>query len=219
MRRQKGQDIIEYALMLAIIVGLGWMVYSHAADGGLPSSINSVFNNASALLGEASKKKLPAATTAKDIIERLRQGRYDGLADVLQGKPSKTLVIASDSAAGQELARKLNIQTKEGDGWFARVQTDGVTVFSYYSAEANKGVTFSQLAADYNSDPTKYYNPSAGDKAKITTVRITEGLFNSQGKSAAGAGKTVFENVKGYVGPSPSGNGFIIDPTPPQNLK
>ncbi|WP_317424058.1 hypothetical protein [uncultured Acidaminococcus sp.] len=56
MRRQKGQDIIEYALMLAIIVGLGWMVYSHAADGGLPSSINSVFNNASALLGEASKK-------------------------------------------------------------------------------------------------------------------------------------------------------------------
>lgn len=219
MRRQKGQDIIEYALMLAIIVGLGWMVYSHAADGGLPSSINSVFNNASALLGEASKKKLPAATTAKDIIERLRQGRYDGLADVLQGKPSKTLVIASDSAAGQELARQLNIQTKEGDGWFARVQTDGVTVFSYYSAEANKGVTFSQLAADYNSDPTKYYNPSAGDKAKITTVRITEGLFNSQGKSAAGAGKTVFENVKGYVGPSPSGNGFIVDPTPPQNLK
>ena len=219
MRRQKGQDIIEYALMLAIIVGLGWMVYSHAADGGLPSSINSVFNNASALLGEASKKKLPAATTAKDIIERLRQGRYDGPADVLQGKPSSTLVIASDSAAGQELARKLNIQTKEGDGWFARVQTDGVTVFSYYSAEANKGVTFSQLAADYNSDPTKYYNPSAGDKAKITTVRITEGLFNSQGKSAAGAGKTVFENVKGYVGPSPSGNGFIIDPTPPQNLK
>lgn len=219
MRRQKGQDIIEYALMLAIIVGLGWMVYSHAADGGLPSSINSVFNNASALLGEASKKKLPAATTAKDIIERLRQGRYDGLADVLQGKPSNTLVIASDSAAGQELARQLNIQTKEGDGWFARVQTDGVTVFSYYSAEANKGVTFSQLAADYNSDPTKYYNPSAGDKAKITTVRITEGLFNSQGKSAAGAGKTVFENVKGYVGPSPSGNGFIIDPTPPQNLK
>lgn len=216
MRRQKGQDIIEYALMLAIIVGLGWMVYSHAADGGLPSSINSVFNNASALLGEASKKKLPAATTAKDIIERLRQGRYDGLADVLQGNPSSTLVIASDSAAGQELARQLNIQTKEGDGWFARVQTDGVTVFSYYSAEANKGVTFGQLATDYNSNPTKYYDASKGNQA---TVKITEGYFNSQGKSAVGSGKTVFENVKGYVGPSPSGNGFIIDPTPTDRLK
>lgn len=216
MRQQKGQDIIEYALILAIIVGIGGWIYNAGANGGLAGSINSVFNNASALLDEASKEKLPAASTAKDIIERLRQGRYDGLADVLQGKPSSTLVISSDSAAGQDLARKLNIQTQEGDGWFARVQTDGTTVFSYYSAAANNGVTFSQLAADYNSNPTKYYEASKGNKA---TVRITEGLFNSQGKSAVGSGKTVFENVKGYVGPSPSGSGFIIDPTRTNNLK
>lgn len=216
MRQQKGPDIIEYALMLAIIVGIGGWIYNAGANGGLAGSINSVFNNASALLDEASKEKLPAASTAKDIIERLRQGRYDGLADVLQGKPSSTLVISSDSAAGQDLARKLNIQTKEGDGWFARVQTDGTTVFSYYSAAANNGVTFSQLAADYNSNPTKYYEASKGNNA---TVRITEGLFNSQGKSAVGSGKTVFENVKGFVGPSPSGSGFIIDPTRTNNLK
>ncbi|MGN8758503.1 Flp family type IVb pilin [Acidaminococcus fermentans] len=216
MRQQKGQDIIEYALMLAIIVGIGGWIYNAGANGGLAGSINSVFNNASALLDEASKEKLPAASTAKDIIERLRQGRYDGLADVLQGKPSSTLVISSDSAAGQDLARKLNIQTKEGDGWFARVQTDGTTVFSYYSAAANNGVTFSQLAADNNSNPTKYYEASKGNNA---TVRITEGLFNSQGKSAVGSGKTVFENVKGFVGPSPSGSGFIIDPTRTNNLK
>lgn len=171
MRQQKGQDIIEYALMLAIIVGIGGWIYNAGANGGLAGSINSVFNNASALLDEASKEKLPAASTAKDIIERLRQGRYDGLADVLQGKPSSTLVISSDSAAGQDLARKLNIQTKEGDGWFARVQIDGTTVFSYYSAAANNGVTFSQLAADYNSNPTKYYEASKGNNA---TVRITE---------------------------------------------
>lgn len=216
MRRQKGQDIIEYALMLAIIVGIGGWIYNAGASGSLTRSINSVFSNASALLDEASKEKLPAASTAKDIIERLRQGRYDGLADVLQGKPSSTLVISPDSAAGQDLARKLNIQTKEGDGWFARVQTDGTTVFSYYSAAANNGVTFSQLAADYNSNPTKYYEASKGNQ---DTVRITEGLFNSQGKSAVGSGKTVFENVKGFVGPSPSGSGFIIDPTRTNNLK
>ena len=216
MRRQKGQDIIEYALMLAIIVGIGGWIYNAGASGSLTRSINSVFSNASALLDEASKEKLPAASTAKDIIERLRQGRYDGLADVLQGKPSSTLVISSDSAEGQDLARKLNIQTKEGDGRFARVQTDGTTVFSYYSAAANNGVTFSQLAADYNSNPTKYYEASKGNNA---TVRITEGLFNSQGKSAVGSGKTVFENVKGFVGPSPSGSGFIIDPTRTNNLK
>ena len=124
---EKGQDMVEYALMLAIIVGIGGWIYNAGASGSLTRSINSVFSNASALLDEASKEKLPAASTAKDIIERLRQGRYDGLADVLQGKPSSTLVISSDSAAGQDLARKLNIQTKEGDaGSWIFIQTDSM---------------------------------------------------------------------------------------------
>lgn len=211
MRRQKGQDIIEYALMLAIIVGLGWMVYSHAADGGLPSSINSVFNNASALLGEASKKKLPAATTAKDIIERLRQGRYDGLADVLQGKPSSTLVIASDSAAGQELARQLNIQTKEGDGWFVDLHTDGQYVVTYYAADANK-LSFSALKEDYKNNTSKYYNRTYGEKDTHrypTKVTVDEGKYDSQGKEIYNSqGK----GTRGHVGPSADGTGFTIYP-------
>ncbi len=28
MKHQKGQDMIEYALMLAIIVGIGWLIYA-----------------------------------------------------------------------------------------------------------------------------------------------------------------------------------------------
>lgn len=56
MRRQKGQDIIEYALMLAIIVGIGGWIYNAGASGSLTRSINSVFSNASALLDEASKE-------------------------------------------------------------------------------------------------------------------------------------------------------------------
>lgn len=35
MRRQKGQDIIEYALMLAIIVGIGGWIYNAGASGSL----------------------------------------------------------------------------------------------------------------------------------------------------------------------------------------
>lgn len=210
MRRQKGQDIIEYALMLAIIVGLGWMVYSHAADGGLTSSINSVFSNASALLGEASKKKLPAASTAKDIIERLRQGRYDGLADVLQGKPSSTLVISSDSAAGQDLARKLNIQTQEGDGWFVDLHTDGQYVVTYYAADANK-LSFSALKEDYKNNTSKYYNPTYGEKDTRwypTKVTVDEGVYTSQGKERVSSGTT----TTGHVGPSADGTGFTIYP-------
>ena len=142
MGRQKGQGIVEYALILAFVVGIGGVLF---ANGNLADSIRSVFSNVNTLIEEASKPPLAAATTAKDIIERLRQGRYDGLADELQGKPSKTLEITSDSEKGQELAKKLNIKTKPGDAWFVRVTTHGHTVFTYYSADANGGQTYGEL--------------------------------------------------------------------------
>lgn len=50
---EKGQDMVEYALMLAIIVGIGWLIYKQA---GLADSINNVFNNANSLMSEAATK-------------------------------------------------------------------------------------------------------------------------------------------------------------------
>lgn len=45
--------MVEYALMLAIIVGIGWVIYQQA---GLKDSINNVFNNANSLMSEAATK-------------------------------------------------------------------------------------------------------------------------------------------------------------------
>lgn len=202
MWKQKGQGIVEYALILAFIVGIGGVLF---ANGNLADSIRSVFSNVNTMIEEASKPPLAAATTAKDIIERLRQGRYDGLAsDELKRDKKKTLIITSDSAEGQALAQKLNIQTPSGDAWFARIQTDGETVFSYYSAAANRGMTYDTLKAKYQDYPT---------------VKISEGLFNNMGKSARSSGKTYWEKVTGHVGKSPNGNGIIIDPTQIYNIK
>lgn len=47
---EKGQDMVEYALMLAIIVGIGWLIYSQV---GLAGKINNVFNNAGNLMDNA----------------------------------------------------------------------------------------------------------------------------------------------------------------------
>lgn len=47
---EKGQDMVEYALMLAIIVGIGWMIYNQV---GLKDAINNVFNNANDLMNNA----------------------------------------------------------------------------------------------------------------------------------------------------------------------
>lgn len=42
--------MVEYALLLAIIVGIGWMIYNQS---GLANSINNVFTNAGNLMDQA----------------------------------------------------------------------------------------------------------------------------------------------------------------------
>lgn len=46
MRKQKGQDIIEYALMLALVVGIGGFIYTE----GYGNHISDVFNHAGNLM-------------------------------------------------------------------------------------------------------------------------------------------------------------------------
>ena len=51
---------------------------------------------------------------------------------------------------------------------------------SYYSADANKGVTFSQLKSDYAGNPDKYGKDSVISWYK-TTVKINEGYYYPNG--------------------------------------
>lgn len=176
MRKEKGQDIIEYALMLAMVVGIGFGIYSYGGQG-IANSISNVFNNAGSLLDSAS---LPAASSPEDIVKRLRDGRYQGLADILQGKPASDVDIAFDSVEGKALAQKLNIQMKEGDGWYARLYTNGFFVVTYYSAAANKWVTFKQLRDNYKSNPAKYGKDESTGFYK-TTININEGKYDQNG--------------------------------------
>lgn len=51
--REKGQNLIEYALLLAIIVGIGFLIYQQSFMG---DSIRTVFNNAGNLMENAGSK-------------------------------------------------------------------------------------------------------------------------------------------------------------------
>lgn len=51
MKKQKGQDLIEYALMLALVVGIGGFIYTQ----GYGANISGVFNNAGNLLEQVDK--------------------------------------------------------------------------------------------------------------------------------------------------------------------
>lgn len=55
---EKGQDMVEYALMLAIIVGIGWMIYKQT---GIEKSINNVFSNAGGLMDQAASNSAGTA--------------------------------------------------------------------------------------------------------------------------------------------------------------
>lgn len=56
---EKGQDMVEYALMLAIIVGIGWLIYQQA---GLADSIKQIFSDSSSLMTEAAKSSAQPST-------------------------------------------------------------------------------------------------------------------------------------------------------------
>jgi Flp pilus assembly pilin Flp len=47
---EKGQDLIEYALLLAIVVGIGYLIYT---TSGLNDNIQSIFTNASNVTSSA----------------------------------------------------------------------------------------------------------------------------------------------------------------------
>lgn len=198
MRKEKGQDIIEYALMLAVVVGIGFGIYSYGGQG-IANSISNVFNNAGSLLDSAS---LPAASSPEDIIKRLFDERYGGSSDILE-KPATGEVkdIAFDSKEGQELARKLNIQTKEGDGWYVRIFSPGTTVVTYYSASDNGGVIFSQLK-----------NAKPGDKEYLTQINIHEGIHDGSGKETYNTANTVRPYDVGHVERNSKGQFVSIYP-------
>lgn len=196
MRKEKGQDIIEYALMLAMVVGIGFGIYSYGGSG-IGNSISTVFNNAGNLLDKAA---LPVVSSSDDIIKRLGDGRYQNLVDMLHETPTgSALDIASNSTEGQALEQKLNIQTPEGDGWYARVNTNGYFVVSYYSAAANKGVTFDQLQNDYASNHDKYGKNGSTSYYK-TTIKINEGYYYPDGTSKFYPGTT------GHIEVGPNGS-------------
>lgn len=67
-KRAKGQNMVEYALMLAIVVGIGWGIYDQV---GLSGSIKGIFSDAGSLLEDASKAE-KAAFDIKPSIDKLK---------------------------------------------------------------------------------------------------------------------------------------------------
>lgn len=101
--RSKGQNIIEYALMLAIIVGIGFLIYSQNNFG---QKIQAVFGNANNLLATVEKESDPAV-----IHDR---GYADAMAKMLKAAIAKGTVQLDRGATVGIYAQNANNGNADG---------------------------------------------------------------------------------------------------------
>lgn len=121
---QKGQDLVEYSLMLAIIIGIGWGIYSQT---GVADSIKNVFGNASSLMETA--KKQGVNLNWDEIFQRLdeiqKNGNYRS-GNTTSGMSYKRGMIQSGWLTDQD----------QKDSKIGQLATElGATMWTFYNGE------------------------------------------------------------------------------------
>lgn len=92
MWKKKGQNIIEYALMLALVVGIGSFIYTQ----GYGDNISSVFNHAGNLLEEVNKTQEEAKKEADRNADR---SYAEHLGDLLKNAVSKEIITMGNGSS------------------------------------------------------------------------------------------------------------------------
>ena len=96
MWKEKGQNIIEYALMLALVVGIGSFIYTQ----GYGDNISAVFNHAGNLLEEVNKTQEEAKKEAEKAAAREADRNYaDHLGDLLKNAVSKEIITMGNGSS------------------------------------------------------------------------------------------------------------------------
>lgn len=60
---EKGQDLVEYALLLAIVVGIGFLIYQQS---GLNNNLTTIFSNAGDLTKSAADVSTASAAASSN---------------------------------------------------------------------------------------------------------------------------------------------------------
>ena len=121
-KSQKGQDLVEYALMLAIIIGIGWGIYSQT---GVADSIKNVFGNASSLMETA--KKNTGTVDLKAIIDQIEKIQTDYLGGAYGMGYTRGLIQSSWLTNGDETDPTIGKLASELDA----------TMWTYYNGKKN----------------------------------------------------------------------------------
>lgn len=155
---QKGQDLVEYALMLAIIIGIGWGIYSQT---GVADSIKNVFGNASSLMETA--KKNTGTVDMKAIIDRIEKIQTDYLGNLNNGMNYRRGLIQSGWLKDGD----------ETDPTIGKLASElGATMWTYYNGKKSgfeNGVLY-WTTEKLDSAPLTKYSDASGSNWSEQTV-------------------------------------------------
>lgn len=216
-KRAKGQNMVEYALMLAIVVGIGWGIYDQV---GLSGSIKGVFSDAGSLLEDASKAEKaafdikPSIETLKSLIQKYRKvGQMeagdkntdrgilmDGWLDPEDQKRSDIAKLSSELGATQ-----WTYYHGEGPKYPNSISTDSVGL--YWSTE---DLSNAQLTATPDKNYSKesvlsyYYNGSSYYVMK-NRVWMDQMQYNNNGQPGLASKGIEYGKPAAEIVGSPSG--------------
>ncbi|WP_288802620.1 Flp family type IVb pilin [uncultured Dialister sp.] len=110
MWKEKGQNIIEYALMLALVVGIGSFIYTQ----GYGDNISAVFHHGRNLLEEVKKTQEEAKKEAEKAAAREADRNYaDSLGDLLKKAVSNgTITMGNGSSVSIFVQNQTNPKYK-----------------------------------------------------------------------------------------------------------
>lgn len=191
-KRAKGQNMVEYALMLAIVVGIGWGIYDQV---GLSGSIKGVFSDAGSLLEDASKAE-KAAFDIKPSIDKLKSlcSKYNlGDRNMNAGDRNSNRGILMDiwlDATERNEADIAKLTSELGakqwtyyHGEGPKYQNDSISKDSvglYWSTEdlSNASLTTSQMKNYSNESVLSYYYDGSSYYVMKNRVWMDQKLYN-----------------------------------------
>lgn len=189
--RQKGNNFVEYALMLALVVGIGWGLLGSYGDG-----IPGIFGSASELLQAGSK------STEQKVYDRHMKWLQDTLKDTKAGFQSFAGYMGGtngsyldkrkgpkfttangldngliDSDSKSNFVKKIDSSALESDSWamVGYKDQDGQLYYAVaiYSPEKNGGKTLAEQTAGTPVKTDVYrVNPTTGDIIRLDSRQM-----------------------------------------------
>ena len=201
---EKGQDIIEYALLLSIIASLVFFIYSQHF---MASSIHTVFNQAESLIQTGARRSSP---DYKPFLDSISFAIGSGNLHLNTNEH-----ILSGTAEGDALGHRLGIPFNEGDAWsIGRERTSGgdYYVLVMYSAAANHNYPISKRKTDW-----ELYGPGNSKVARrgsMPVVPVTKYSFKSstgeEDNSYANSGYVYGRGTEARVAKEPEGRNTVF---------